>query len=74
MTEEESVQEAQERSSPQALIIFEAVRREGEHELERPSAALAWSGLAAGLSMGFSMIAQATAFHRKYPHPYFTAA
>ncbi len=59
MTEEESVEEAQERSSPRALIIFEAVRREGEHELERPGSALAWSGLAAGLSMGFSMIAQA---------------
>jgi formate/nitrite transporter FocA (FNT family) len=55
----ESQTEAEERSSPRVLIIFEAIRQEGEHELERPTSALAWSGLAAGLSMGFSMIAQA---------------
>ena len=54
-----SQQEAAERSAPRALVIFEAVRREGEHELERPNSSLAWSGLAAGLSMGFSMVAQA---------------
>jgi len=38
-------------------VLYEAIRREGEHELERPSAALGWSGLAAGLSMGFSFVA-----------------
>jgi formate/nitrite transporter FocA (FNT family) len=59
MSESKSQKEVDERSSPQVLIIFEAIRQEGEHELERPSSALAWSGLAAGLSMGFSMIAQA---------------
>ncbi|HWE63255.1 MAG TPA: formate/nitrite transporter family protein, partial [Chloroflexota bacterium] len=31
------------------------IRREGERELERASVALGWSGLAAGLSMGFSL-------------------
>jgi formate/nitrite transporter FocA (FNT family) len=31
---------------------------EGESELCRPVSALAWSGLAAGLSMGFSLVAQ----------------
>ena len=40
-------------------IVYEAIRREGEEELRRPAAALAWSGLAAGLSMGFSFIAEA---------------
>ena len=34
------------------------IRREGEEELARSPQALAWSGLAAGLSMGFSLIAQ----------------
>jgi formate/nitrite transporter FocA (FNT family) len=34
------------------------VRREGEQELSRPASALAWSGLAAGLSMGFSFLTQ----------------
>ena len=32
---------------------------EGEEELKRPVAALAWSALAAGLSMGFSFISEA---------------
>lgn len=36
--------------------MHEAVRREGESELERTSSSLAWSGLAAGLSMGFSFL------------------
>jgi len=34
------------------------VRREGEKELERSPQALAWSGLAAGLSMGFILVAE----------------
>ena len=41
------------------LVIHEIVRAEGLAELKRPAAALLWSGLAAGLSMGFSFIAQA---------------
>ena len=49
--------EAKERSSATPAIIHEAVRREGEEELGRTNSALAWSGLAAGLSMGFSLIA-----------------
>ncbi|MDX1640202.1 MAG: formate/nitrite transporter family protein [Balneolaceae bacterium] len=59
MSEPKPEKEAVERSAPKALVIFEAVRQEAEHELERPSSSLAWSGLAAGLSMGFSLIAQA---------------
>src|SRR5918911_5383401 len=39
-------------------IVHEAIRREGEEELERSSSALAWSGLAAGLSMGFSLASE----------------
>ncbi|HTS66049.1 MAG TPA: formate/nitrite transporter family protein [Candidatus Acidoferrales bacterium] len=49
-------QQAQERSSINARVVHEAVRREGEDELRRTSSALAWSGLAAGLSMGFSLM------------------
>ncbi len=41
-----------------APVVHEAIRHEGERELERPVSALAWSGLAAGLSMGFSLIAE----------------
>jgi len=51
-------QEAEERSSPSGKIVYKAILKEGEEELERKSAALFWSGLAAGLSMGFSMVAE----------------
>lgn len=51
-------QDAEERSAPSGTIIYKAILAEGEEELKRPSAALFWSGLAAGLSMGFSMIAE----------------
>jgi len=49
-----------ERHAPlRPLVIHEIVRAEGEAELRRPASALLWSGLAAGLSMGFSFVAQA---------------
>jgi formate-nitrite transporter family protein len=48
--------QAAEHAAPQALVIHEVVREEGELELKRRNAALVWSGLAAGLSMGFSLL------------------
>src|SRR5947209_7265576 len=39
-----------------ARVIHEVLRDEGEIELRRPVGALLWSGLAAGLSMGFSFL------------------
>jgi formate/nitrite transporter FocA (FNT family) len=51
-------EEAEARSSITVQIVHEAVRREGEEELKRSTSALAWSGLAAGLSMGFSLIGE----------------
>jgi formate/nitrite transporter FocA (FNT family) len=50
--------EADQRSSPSAKIVHEAIRLEGTEELERPWRSLAWSGLAAGLTMGASMLGQ----------------
>jgi formate/nitrite transporter FocA (FNT family) len=55
--------EAEERSSPSAHVVYEAIRKEGRHELERKTASLAWSGLAAGMSMGFSFLTQALLHH-----------
>ncbi len=55
---DKELQDAEERSSVRVHVVHEAVRREGESELGRPSQALAWSGFAAGLSMGFSLIGQ----------------
>ncbi|MCU1382336.1 MAG: formate/nitrite transporter family protein [Acidobacteria bacterium] len=51
--------EVHERSAPTGSVVYETIKQEGEQELERPTAALAWSGLAAGLSMGFSFAAEA---------------
>ena len=56
---EDQHHEAEERASVIAPVVHEAIRIQGEEELRRPPAALAWSGLAAGLSMGFSFIAEA---------------
>ncbi len=55
-TEQKQVEE---RQAIGANVVYETIRREGEDELHRPAAALAWSALAAGLSMGFSFIAEA---------------
>lgn len=51
--------QASEHTTPQAPVIHEVVREEGENALKRPVRALAWSALAAGLSMGFSFLVQA---------------
>jgi formate/nitrite transporter FocA (FNT family) len=46
--------ESEQRMSPGAAVVHEAIMREGEDELARAWSARAFSGLAAGLSMGFS--------------------
>jgi formate/nitrite transporter FocA (FNT family) len=50
-------EEVEDRGAPRPLVVYEVIRREGEDELRRTWSALAWSGLAAGLSMGFSLVA-----------------
>ncbi len=57
LTEREK-EEAAQRSSVTVHVVHEAVRHDGDIELERSAAALASSSLAAGLSMGFSFIAE----------------
>lgn len=52
--------EAEERRSPSSQIVHQAILAEGTEELRRPNSALAWSGLAGGLSMGFSLITEAS--------------
>lgn len=42
-----------------APIIYEVLRREGEEEMKRPLSSLWWSGVAAGLSLSLSLLAQA---------------
>ena len=57
MSEREEKQ-VEDRVAPPASVVYEAIRRGGEEELRRPPSALAWSGVAAGLSMGFSLVAE----------------
>lgn len=52
------VEEADKRSSTTAKVVHEAIRLEGTEELDRPSSSVGWSGFAAGLTMGCSMIGQ----------------
>lgn len=48
--------EVEQRKAPRTQVLYETIRLEGEHELDRPASALAWSGLAAGMSMGLSLL------------------
>ena len=57
--EHEDDRDAEDRASPSGAVVYKAIRGEGDEELERPSSALFWSGVAAGLSMGFSLVAEA---------------
>jgi formate/nitrite transporter FocA (FNT family) len=52
------IEDADKRSSTTAKVVHEAIRLEGTEELERPLRSIAWSGVAAGLTMGCSMIGQ----------------
>jgi formate/nitrite transporter FocA (FNT family) len=55
---EQQKQEVDDQSRPNAALIHETIRAEGESELERGAWALALSALAAGLSIGFSLVVQ----------------
>lgn len=52
----EEKQQADEFENVHSSVIFEAIRREGEHELLRPFSALWWSGVAAGLAISTSVL------------------
>jgi formate/nitrite transporter FocA (FNT family) len=50
--------DVEQKRPPRAAVLHEVIRREGEQELGRGVTALGWSSLAAGLSMGFSLLAR----------------
>jgi formate/nitrite transporter FocA (FNT family) len=56
---EHEVRDVEEMSAPRTPVIYEVVRRLGEEEMARPATSLWWSGVAAGLSISFSLLAQA---------------
>jgi formate/nitrite transporter FocA (FNT family) len=49
--------EVDENQPARAAVLHEIIRTQGDHELERSFAALFWSALAAGLTMGLSLMA-----------------
>lgn len=52
----DEVERVRERIPLRAPAIFAIVQEEGEAELARPLASLIWSGIIAGLAMGFSVL------------------
>ncbi|HEX5477189.1 MAG TPA: formate/nitrite transporter family protein, partial [Burkholderiales bacterium] len=52
-------EQVEERSELRTPVIYEIVRKRGDEEMARPATSLWWSGLAAGLSISFSLLAQA---------------
>ncbi len=50
-------QDVDENQPPRAAVLHEIIRTQGDKELERNAAALWWSALAAGLTMGLSLMA-----------------
>lgn len=55
--------EIEHRSSPSGKVVYKAIMKEAREELQRPSSALFWSGLAAGLAMGLSLAAEGILRH-----------
>ncbi|NUT75168.1 hypothetical protein HNO86_08965 [Pseudomonas sp. C1C7] len=49
--------EVEKNQPPRAAVLHEIIRKQGDQELERSIAALWWSALAAGLTMGLSLMA-----------------
>jgi formate/nitrite transporter FocA (FNT family) len=56
---EREINAVEEMSTPRTPVIYEVVRRLGEEEMTRPGTSLWWSGIAAGLSISFSLLAEA---------------
>lgn len=52
------VHDIENRARLRAPVIYEIVRTEGQSDLQRPPISLFWSGLAAGLSLSFSLLTQ----------------
>jgi formate/nitrite transporter FocA (FNT family) len=60
--EEREIEDIEEHSRLRVPVIYEVVRREGETEMHRPAMSLWWSGVAAGLSISFSLLGQAVLY------------
>jgi formate/nitrite transporter FocA (FNT family) len=57
-------EDAKELAAPRSPVIYEVVRRQGEEELRRPLGSLFWSGIAAGVTIMASVIAEGALRHK----------
>lgn len=55
----QEIRAVEDKTHPRTIVTYEVVRRAGLAEMERPAWSLWWSGIAAGLSISFSLLAQA---------------
>jgi formate-nitrite transporter family protein len=55
----DEVEDVEELATPRTPVSYEVVRRLGDEEMRRPLTSLWWSGVAAGLSISFSLLTQA---------------
>jgi len=68
-SEDEAIQIARHRAlSPRA--VYEVINREGREELKRPLLSLWWSGIAAGVGISASVLAEGILHHIFAEHPY----
>jgi formate-nitrite transporter family protein len=63
---ESEEREVEERSPPKSRVVHAAVSKQAKDELDRPTASLFWSGLAAGIAIITSLWAQG-ALHQRLP-------
>lgn len=59
---EHEVEDIEKRTRLRARVIYEIVRLDGQTDMSRPTVSLWWSGVAAGLSLSFSLLMQAILF------------
>jgi formate/nitrite transporter FocA (FNT family) len=55
---EREIEDIEDRARLRARVIYEIVRLEGSSDMHRPLVSLGWSGIAAGLSISFSLLTQ----------------
>ncbi len=66
----EDREDAEEHLRLRAPVVYEIIRREGEEEMARPLASLWWSGIAAGLGITASLLAEGLLHHYLPDTPY----
>ncbi len=66
----EEIEVDEDRLPSRAMAIHEHIRQDGEKEMERDAMALLWSAIAAGLSMGASLLAKGILnfYNTRRPH------